>query len=83
MARPIDAPLKVLDGGYGSFRGLELSGGKKITSAVKTVTSGRTNIIITFADRNVYKFSCIKSGDSISDVKEYWNNELIYEEVQS
>lgn len=82
MARPISAPLRVLDGGYGSFRGLELSGGKKITSAVKTVTSGRTNVIITFTDGNIYKFSCIKNGDSLSDIKEYWNDEPIYEEVQ-
>jgi predicted HAD superfamily phosphohydrolase len=82
MARPISAPLRVLDGGFASFRGLELSGGKKITSAVKAVTSGRTNVIITFADGNVYKFSCIKNGDNISDVREYWNDEPIYEEVQ-
>lgn len=79
MARPINAPLKVLDGGYASFRGLELSGGKQITSAVKTTSAGRTNIIITFADGNEYKFSCIKNGDSLSDVREYWNDEPIFE----
>ena len=77
-----EAPLNVLDGGFASFRGLELSGGKKIYSAVKTTSAGRTNIIITFADGNIYKFSCIKNGDSLSDIKEYWNNEPIYEEVQ-
>lgn len=69
------------NGGLLIFGGIQLDG-KQITSAVKTTSAGRTNIIITFADHNVYKFSCIKSGDSISDVKEYWNNELIYEEVQ-
>lgn len=69
------------NGGLLIFAGIQLDG-KQITSAVKTTSAGRTNIIITFADHNVYKFSCIKSGDSISDVKEYWNNELIYEEVQ-
>ena len=77
-----EAPLIVLDGGFASFRGLELSGGKKISSAVKTVSAGRTNVIITFADGNIYKFSCIKNGGNISDVREYWNDEPIYEEVQ-
>lgn len=79
MARPTSAPLKVLDGGYASFRGLELSGGKKIYSVEKSVANGRTNVIVTFADGNVYKFSCIKNGNSISDIKEYWNDEPIFE----
>ena len=73
------APLKVLNGGYGSFTGLELSGGKEILSAVKTKENGRTIITVTFADWNVYKFSCIKNGDNISDIREYWNNEPIFE----
>ena len=66
------------NGGLLIFGGIQLDG-KQITSAVKTVTSGRTNIIITFADGNEYKFSCIKNGDNISDVREYWNNEPIFE----
>lgn len=75
-----EAPLNVLDGGFASFRGLELSGGKQIASAVKSTSAGRTNIIITFTDGNIYKFSCVKNGDNISDVREYWNNEPIYDD---
>ena len=77
------APLKVLDGGYGSFTGLELSGGKEILSAVKTVSDGRTSVTVSFEDGNIYIFDCIKiSGEniptSLTDIKEYWNGQPIY-----
>ena len=69
------------NGGLLIFAGIQLDG-KQIYSAVKSTSAGRTNIIITFADGNIYKFSCIKNGDSLSDIKEYWNNEPIYEEEE-
>ena len=68
-------------GGVLTFDGIQLDG-KQIFSAVKSTSAGRTNIIITFADGNIYKFSCIKNGDSLSDIKEYWNDEPIYEEEE-
>jgi hypothetical protein len=73
-----EAPLKVLGGGYGSFTGLELSGGKKIRSAVRTKENGRTIVTVTFYDGNVYILNCIKNSGNISDIKEYWNGTPLY-----
>lgn len=73
-----DAPLDVSDGGYARFPGVEFGGGKKISSAVKSSASGREIVTITYADGNVYVFSCIKNGDTLSDIREYWNGVAIY-----
>lgn len=72
-----NSPLNVLDGGFASFGGVEFSGGKKISSAAKSVSGGRTAVTITFADGNIYRLDCIKNGDNISDIREYWNGNLI------
>ena len=74
-----EAPLIVLDGGFGLFRGFEISGGKKIRSAVKTKENGRTIVTVTFYDGNVYILNCIKNSGNISDIKEYWNNVPLYD----
>jgi hypothetical protein len=73
-----DSPLDVSDGGYARFPGVELGGGKKISSAVHTTTNGRNVVTITYADGNVYRFDCIKNGDTLSDIREYWNGVSIY-----
>ncbi len=72
--------MNVLDNGYASFADVEFGGGKKLYTAAKTENNGRTVVTVTFADGNIYKFDCIKNGANISDVKEYWNGEPIYEE---
>ena len=81
------SPLTVMDGGFASFSNVELSGGKKIVSAVKTVSDGRTSVTVSFEDGNIYIFDCIKiSGEniptSLTDIKEYWNGLLLHNEEE-
>ena len=82
-----DSTLKVLDGGYGMFPGLELSGGKKITSVTDTEVNGHDVVTVNLEDGNTYKLSCVVSTEngtvSLTDISEYWNDVPIFEEEGS
>ena len=68
---------RILTGGAVVFDGINCDG-KQISSAVHTATNGRNVVTITYADGNVYRFDCIKNGDTLSDIREYWNGVSIY-----
>lgn len=55
---------------------------KKLIRVEKTDSNGRTIITETYEGGDVYEFSCIKNGSAITDVKEYWNGELITKEEE-
>ena len=78
MPRQNGSSFEALDGGYGIMRGLEIGGGKKLSSFAHTTANGREIVTITYADGNVYVFDCIKNGDTLSDIREYWNGVSIY-----
>lgn len=73
---------RILTGGAVVFDGINCDG-KQISSAVKSSASGREIVTITYADGNVYVFDCTKNGDTLSDIREYWNGVSIYGGVQN
>ena len=63
---------RLITGGAVVFDGVNCDG-KSLASAVHTTANGRDIITETYADGNIYRFDCIKNGDSLTDIREYWN----------
>lgn len=71
-----------LTGGAVIFDGVNCDG-KPLSSVAHTTANGRDIITETYTDGNVYVFDCIKNGDTLSDIREYWNGVSIYGGVQN
>ena len=73
-----------INGGVLTFDGIQLDG-KKIKEIERTDANGRTSVTVTFddEDENEYKFDCIKQDKKISDIKEYWNGEPLFDDDEN
>lgn len=71
-------------GGVLTFDGIQLDG-KKIKEIERADANGRTSVTVTFddEDENEYKFDCIKQDKKISDIKEYWNGEPLFDDDEN